>query len=110
MSIGPGSAPAKFRPFSRKASRAALPAFQVLMGLVGLLRNQSVTLVAARDSFHGNFIATARLLWRYLFIYFLIYYEPTEEKALTELVETAEGWLPGVGDMGDVGQKVPTSS
>ena len=57
------------------------------------------------------FIATASLLWRYLFIYFLIYYESTEKKRhLTELVETAEGWLPGVGDMGDVGQKVPTSS
>lgn len=50
----PGSALAKDRRFSCEASRAGHPAFPVLIGFVGLLRNQSVTLAEARELFRGN--------------------------------------------------------
>ena len=55
MSAGPDSALAEFRLFSSEARRAALlPAFSVLMGLVGFLRNQPMTLTAARELFCGH--------------------------------------------------------
>lgn len=54
-SAGPDSALAEFRLLSSEASRAALlPAFSVLMGLVGFLRNQPMTLTAARELFCGH--------------------------------------------------------
>lgn len=106
VSDGPGSALATFRCFSCKASRAGPPAAPVLMGLVGLLRNQSVTLATARELFRGNYywacLQSSCQFALEIFIYFLICYELTEEKkkVLTELVVTAwkgicQEWVEG---------------
>lgn len=49
-----GTSLAKYRQFSCEAGRAGRPVFPGLVGFVGLLRNQSVTLATARELFCGN--------------------------------------------------------